>query len=160
VKPGVFAEPAIQLDLPATALAIAGADVKPDWKLDGVNLLPYIAGDKSGAPHDALYWRLGEQMAIRCGDYKLVRYDSNADTNHGKGRQPVSATKLYNLADDIHEDKDLAAAQPAKVKELQAKWDAWNATLVAPLWGGRGNYDSDGPEPGESEKAKRRKASK
>jgi len=25
---------------------------------------------------------------------------------------------------------------PERVKELQSKWDAWNATLVQPLWGG------------------------
>jgi hypothetical protein len=33
-------------------------------------LLP--GGEKSGAPHDVLYWRFGEQMAIRVGDFKLV----------------------------------------------------------------------------------------
>ena len=44
------------------------------------------------------------------------------------------------LADDMDADRtelhDLAAAQPEKVKDMQAKWDAWNATLVKPLWGG------------------------
>ena len=159
VQPGVYAQPAIQLDLTATALALAGVEVKAESKLDGINLLPFLAGDKTGAPHDALYWRFGEQMALRAGDWKLVRYDSNADTNLGKGRQPVTAAKLYNLASDMHEDKDLAAAQPDKVKELQAKWDAWNATLVAPLWGG-GKSDSDGPEPGAPAKAKKRKAAR
>ena len=158
VKPGVFDRPAIQLDLTATALAAAGVDVKPEWKLDGVNLLPFLSAGKTGAPHDALYWRLGEQMAIRMGDYKLVRYDTNADTLTGARRQPVSAAKLYNLAVDIGETKDLASAQPGKVMELQAKWDAWNATLVKPLWGG-GTSDDDGPEPGAGlKKGKKKKA--
>ena len=40
------------------------------------------------------------------------------------------------LSDDIGETKDLASAMPEKVAELQARWDAWNATLVDPLWGG------------------------
>jgi len=31
----------IQLDIQPTALAAAGGSVKPEWKLDGVNLLPY-----------------------------------------------------------------------------------------------------------------------
>ena len=35
--------------------------------------------------------------------------------------------ELYNLADDIGESKDLAAAQSDKVKELQAMWDKWSA---------------------------------
>ena len=146
LKPGVFTKPAIQLDLTATALTAAGTPPKPDWKLDGVDLMPYLTGERTGVPHDALYWRLGAQMAIRSGDYKLVRYDGNADTQTGKG-QPVTEAKLYNLADDIGETKDLAASQPDKLKELQAKWDDWNATLVKPLWGG-GKTDNDGPEPG------------
>lgn len=156
VKPGVFNQPVIQLDLTATALAAADVEVKPEWKLDGVNLLPFLSGGKSGSPHAALYWRFGEQMAIRAGDYKLVRYDSNADTRTGRGRQPVTAPKLYNLAADIGETKDLAADQPDKLKELQSQWDSWNATLVKPLWGG-GKTDSDGREPGAPAKGKRKK---
>lgn len=155
VKPGVFEKPAIQLDLHATALAAAGVDAKPEWKLEGVNLLPYLSGEKSGAPHEALFWRFGDQMAIREGDFKLVRYDSNADTNNGK-RQPVTASKLYNLASDIHEDKDLSATMPEKVKSLHAKWDEWNKSNIAPGNKDRGG-DSDGPEPGSSEKKKKRK---
>ena len=156
VKPGVFERPAIQLDLAATALAAAGVEVKPEWKLDGVDLLPFLSGEKSGAPHAALYWRFGEQMAIHAGDYKLVRYDSNADTRTGARNQPVTAVKLYNLAADIGETKDLAAGQPDKLKELQAKWDAWNATLSPPLWGGS-KSGSDGAEPGTRAKGKRKK---
>ncbi|MBI5820688.1 MAG: sulfatase-like hydrolase/transferase [Verrucomicrobia bacterium] len=156
VKPGVFDQPVIQLDLTATALAAADVEVKPEWKLDGVDLFPFMSGEKSGPPHAALYWRFGEQMAIRAGDYKLVRYDSNADTRTGRGRQPVTAPKLYNLAADIGETKDLAADQPDRLKELQSQWDAWNATLVKPLWGG-GKTDSDGREPGAPAKGKRKK---
>lgn len=135
VKPGVYIQPAIQLDLTTTALAAAGVQVDQDPKLEGVNLLPFLTGEKTGAPHDALYWRFGEQMAVRVGDYKLVRYDSNADTHTGARNQPVTAARLYNLAADIGETRDLAAAMPDKVKELQATWDAWNRANVAPLWG-------------------------
>ena len=148
IKPGVYDQPAIQLDLTATAATIAGANTD---KLEGVNLLPFLSGEKTGAPHDALYWRFGQQMAIRCGDYKLVRYDSNADTQTGRGHRPVTAAKLYNLADDIGETKDLAAAQPDKAAELQSKWNEWNKSNVAPLWGG-GKADNDGPEPGAAPK--------
>ena len=105
----------ISLDLLPTALAAAGVKVSADAKFDGVNLLPFLTGEKSGAPHDALYWRFGEQMAIRAGDYKLVRYDSNADTRTGKRNQPVTGAKLYNLSMDISETKDLAVAQPERV---------------------------------------------
>ncbi|MDZ4402400.1 sulfatase-like hydrolase/transferase [Prosthecobacter sp.] len=151
VKPGVYEKPVIQLDLHATALAVAGAEAK----VDGVNLLPYLSGEITAAPHDALYWRLGEQMAIRIGDFKLVRYDGNVDANDG-GRHPVTAAKLYNLVTDIGEMKDLSAEMPDKVKELQAKWDAWNHTNVSPLWGSKGK--GDGAEPGKPMKKKKKKA--
>jgi arylsulfatase A-like enzyme len=147
LKPGVFTPPAIQLDLTATALAAGGVPVGQDSKLEGVDLLPFLTGEKTGTPHDALYWRFGPQMAIRVGDYKLVRYDSNADTRTGARNQPVTAAKLYNLAADPGETKDLAAALPDKVKEFQSRWDAWNAANVKPLWGG-GRRDNDGAEPG------------
>ena len=92
-------------------------------------------------------------MAIRAGDYKLVRYDKNADTLTGKNNQGVTTGMLYNLASDRGETKDLAATMPGKVKELQAKWDAWNAGNVKPLWGS-GSGDSDGDEPGAAPRRK------
>ena len=121
-----------------------------------MDLLPFLSGAKDGSPHDALYWRFGSQMAIRQGDYKLVRYDTNADTRTGGRNQPVTAARLYRLSDDIGETKDLAATLPDKVQELQAQWDAWNATLVPPLWGG-GRTDSDGAEPGTPPAKKRKR---
>jgi arylsulfatase A-like enzyme len=124
--------PVIQLDIFPTVLAAAGVESRPEWKLDGVDLLPHFSGEKPGAPHEALYWRFGAQMAIRRGDWKLVRYDQNAE-----GMQGTSPARLYNLAADIGESADLATEHPDKVKSLQADWDAWNAGNIAPLWGGR-----------------------
>jgi len=156
IKPGVFEKPAIQLDLHATALAAANVALSADLKLDGVNLLPYLSGEKSSAPHDALFWRFGGQMAVRSGDWKLIRYDSNADTQTGRGQQPTTATKLYNLARDIHEDNDLAASMPDKVKELQTQWDVWNQSNIAPLWGGQSRADAPKGATTPAEKKKRK----
>jgi arylsulfatase A-like enzyme len=156
IKPSLYQQPVIQLDLHATALAVAGVEPKPEWKLEGVNLLPFLSGARSGIPHDALYWRFGQQMALRAGDFKLVRYDLNADTLSGRRNQGVTAPRLYNLREDLGETKDLTADMPEKAKELQAKWDAWNASNVKSLWGG-GAGDSDGPEPGTPAKKKKRK---
>ena len=115
-----------------TALAAAGVKTQPEWKLDGVDLLPFLRGEAKGVPHDTLYWRFGPQMAIRHGDWKVVRYDSTAD---GEAGRQVTPLELYNLAEDIGESQDLAEAQPEKLKELRAEWDKWNAELVSPLWG-------------------------
>lgn len=81
---------------------------------------------------------------------------TNADTLTGKGGQPVTPAKLYNLATDIGETKDLASTEPDKVKELQAKWDAWNTANVKPLWG-NGSGDNDGDEPGAAPRKKKAK---
>ncbi|MBM4001096.1 MAG: sulfatase [Planctomycetes bacterium] len=155
VKPAVVDSPVIQLDLSATALAAAGAAAND--KADGVDLLPYLDGARTGPPHAALFWRFGRQMAIRAGDFKLVRYDTNADTLTGAASQPVSAARLYNLANDIGETNDLAAAMPDKVAELQSRWDEWNRANVAPLWGG-GRKSGDGAEPGSRAKKSKRTA--
>jgi arylsulfatase A-like enzyme len=127
----VYDPPVIQLDISATALAAAGVTVKPEWKLDGVNLLPFLEGKDAAAPHDALYWRFGEQMAIRRGDWKLVRPDLATNKEFG---DIAKVPMLFNLADDIGEKKDLAAAQPERVKDMLAAWQKWNAGLAAPAW--------------------------
>ena len=133
INSSVVDTPVIQLDLAATALAAAG--VQSETPLDGVNLLPLLDGLHKGPVHDALYWRFGSQMAIRSGDYKLVRYDRQADSATLRRNAGVTDARLYNLASDISETQDLAETMPDKVRELQEKWDSWNSSNVAPLWG-------------------------
>jgi arylsulfatase A-like enzyme len=70
-------------------------------------------------------------MAIRRGDWKLVRYDPAADGKDGV----VTDAKLYNLKDDVGEAHDLIKSNPEKAKELLAAWDKWNELNVPPLWG-------------------------
>jgi arylsulfatase A-like enzyme len=125
-----YDQPVIQLDIAATALAAAGVEAPSDKKLDGVNLVPHLEGQQESAPHDALYWRFGSQMAIRQGDWKLVRASRGAKEYEDIAREPL----LFNLASDIGEQHDLAAQHPDRAKELQAAWDRWNAALVPPSW--------------------------
>jgi len=126
IKPGsTFDHPIQNLDILPTALVAAGGKVDPEWKLDGVDLMPYLTGANPAAPHEALYWRFGEQWAIRKGDYKLC-------VNRIDGVK--TAPGLYNLKEDIGEAKNLASAMPDKVKELQADWDKWSAAQMKPLW--------------------------
>lgn len=69
----VYDHPVISLDVAATANAIAG--LKDDPVLDGVNLIPYLSGEKKSAPHEALYWRWTNQVAIRKGKWKYMTAD-------------------------------------------------------------------------------------
>ncbi|MSU51316.1 MAG: sulfatase [Opitutus sp.] len=117
----VYDFPVMNLDVLPTIVTAAGGKIDQSWKLDGVDLMPYLTGANSARPHQTLYWRYGPQWAIRHGDMKLV-------VSKGGSGKP----ELYNLVADIGESKDLAGAQPAKVKELQALWDAWSAEQAEP----------------------------
>ncbi len=127
--------PIIQLDVLPTALAAAGVTVKPEWKLDGVNLLPFLKDSASERPHETLYWRFGGMMAIRKGDWKLVKMpDPRSNNTDPATLKDLSGAELFDLAHDIGETNDLAAAHPDKVRELSEDWQRWNATLVKPAW--------------------------
>lgn len=75
---------------------------------DGISFAPTILGKGEQQQHDALYWEFHEtkQVGVRMGDWKLVM----------KNNQYY----LYNLADDIHEDNNVASKYPDKLKELKA----------------------------------------
>jgi arylsulfatase A-like enzyme len=128
--------PVIQIDILPTALAAAGIGAKPEWKLDGVDLLPYLTGQNSEAPHEALYWRFGQQIALRKGDWKLVKAPGGG-TEPGErgGKATTTGAELYNLKADIGEKENLAEKNPEKLKELAAVWEKINIGMVDPAWG-------------------------
>jgi arylsulfatase A-like enzyme len=132
----VYDEPVIQLDILPTAVAAAGGEVSSDWKLDGVNLIPYLKGEAEGEPHEFLYWRFGPEWAVRQGDWKLVQgYDYDADqAGLSVAKIRVTPPMLFNIERDPGETTDLAAKRPNRVKALQAAWEAWNRELMPPAW--------------------------
>lgn len=143
----VDSRPIIQLDVLPTALAAAGINAPSEWKLDGVNLLPYLTGKMDGRPHEALYWRLFGHMAIRKGTWKLVKTMEGPLVDADPATQAdLSSAQLFNLADDVGEKNNLATAHPEKVKELADEWLRWNKELTKPLWapGGRGRGGASG----------------
>jgi len=101
----------------APVRAAAGAPLPTGAKLDGVNLLPYLRGEESRAPHEILFWKNGDLGAVRQGDWKLVI---------GAWQ---SKLQLFNLADDIGEQRDLAKEKPDLVAKLHQAWLDWSATL-------------------------------
>jgi arylsulfatase A-like enzyme len=129
----VYDRTVAQIDILPTALAAAGAAVDPAWKLDGVNLLPFLGGADKGEPHEAMFWRFGNQSAVRVGDWKLVRGRAGLAR---KGRFAVTEPQLFNVAADAGETRNLAAEQPERVEQLRAAWERWNAQLPPPAWRG------------------------
>jgi arylsulfatase A-like enzyme len=110
-------EPGHLVDIMATVAEVGGAvypkefNGHPITPLEGKSLVPAFTGKP--IQRDAIFWEHEGNAAVRQGDWKLVR-------KGGKG-----AWELYHLKADRTELHDLASAQPGKVKELQAKWEAW-----------------------------------
>ena len=113
--------PVMNLDVTPTILAATGHPVDAAAHLDGVDLVPFLAGKKEGRPHETMFWRFGEQWAVRNSDWKLIV------SKGGSGRP-----ELYDLAADVGEQKDLAASEPGRVTELQKLYDGWNAEQAEP----------------------------
>jgi len=63
----------------------------------------------------------GPASAIYLGDHKLVRNDD------------AKTVKLYDIAKDRGEANDLAASMPERVKELEARLDAYLKAIKAPM---------------------------
>jgi hypothetical protein len=106
----------IALDVAATANVLAGnAD---DPALDGVNLIPYLTGQNTGAPHDALYWRWVGQSAIRKGQWKYLRGDDRE--------------YLFDMENDISESTNLLSRHPEIAKQLHSELAAWSRKLLPP----------------------------
>lgn len=76
---------------------------------DGISIYPTLMGqpDKQ-VKHDYLYWEFNttQMLAVRKGDWKLV-------VQNGQSR-------LYDLANDLHEDKDVASRNPKVLNELKS----------------------------------------
>jgi arylsulfatase A-like enzyme len=120
VKAGVTSDHAVSsLDMVPTALAAAG--VARVELTDGVNLLPFLDGTQSGAPHEKLFWRFHIYKAARKGSLKLIKQRDKAD-------------ELYDLAADISETKNLAAEKPELVVGLNKELAAWESQMIAPRW--------------------------
>lgn len=80
--------------------------------LDGVSLVPLLTGHpEKQAEHEYLYWEFHEgkatAQAVRMGDWKGVRL------------APKGAVELYNLAEDVGEERDVAAEHPDVVREIE-----------------------------------------
>ncbi len=123
IAPGApCSHPVSALDVFATAVDVAGADLPTDRPYDGVSLMPYLTGHTTAPPHEALFWRAEYHKAIRKGDWKLVKDEMS-------GR-----TVLYDLATDKSERRNLAAAHPEVVRDLEHVLTRWENEMVSPLW--------------------------
>src|SRR6185503_17725710 len=106
--------------------------------IDGRDVWPTLTrGAKS--PHDAilLAGTIPSRNAIRMGDWKLLvnpseQNDEEASAAANNGENQLPAVELYNLAEDVSESKNVAAANPERVKAMRARLNAFLKDAVAP----------------------------
>jgi arylsulfatase A len=144
-KPGsVCVIPVISMDLYPTILEIAGLTEAAHKSVDGTNLVALLR-QGSELKRDALFWhyphyqhyQLGGTTpygAIRAGDFKLIEFFDDM------------RVELYNLREDISEQRNLAARMPAKADELRARLHAWRKEVGAQMPSRNPNYDPSKPE--------------
>jgi arylsulfatase A-like enzyme len=136
VKSGlVINTPVSSPDFFPTLLDAVGAKPAPGQVLDGVSLLPVLAG--VAAPERPLFWHYphyGNQggapsAAVRLGDWKLIEWLED------------SRVELFNLKQDLGEQTDLAAKEPRRVEQLRATLHAWQQEVGAKFPARNPGYD-------------------
>ncbi|BDD11060.1 N-acetylgalactosamine-6-sulfatase [Fulvitalea axinellae] len=118
-KGGRYANPVSSLDLTPTFVALAGG--KADATFDGVNLMPYVLGEKTEPPHETLLWRFTFNAAIREGDWKLVRLPD---------RLPL----LFHLPTDISEQRNVSLKNLERTERMLKKLGDWDVSLPHPVF--------------------------
>lgn len=117
---GESAVPVTLLDLAPTLVELARLKPLAAGENDGMSLAALLR-DRSATTQRPLHWFFphyhGSGMvpgsAIRIGDWKLIHsYEDDSD-------------KLYNLALDADEKRNVAAANPGIVQRLRKRLDAW-----------------------------------
>ncbi|MEI9888777.1 MAG: sulfatase-like hydrolase/transferase [Rhizomicrobium sp.] len=118
-----YDKPVAHVDIFATTAAVAGAAVPHDRIVDGVNLLPYVAGENAARPHQTLFFRSGSYATLLDGDWKLQAMD-----------KPYAKLWLYNLAADPTEQHNLSTPGAGRTAELLKELRAISARQHKPLW--------------------------
>jgi len=115
--------PVSSLDIAATIYSVTGIDTLSDKNLhlDGKNMLGYLAEDNQKLPHPLLFWKLGNQSAVRDSAWKLVE--------HGDRKE------LFHLATDPYELEDVLADYPDVEERLEATYREWDSKNIPASYG-------------------------
>jgi hypothetical protein len=111
------------LDIFATVIAQTKTQINPKNKLDGVNLIPYLTGEKSGSPHDFLFWRKFDK--------------SNYASRNAFGDKIIGLEdkiSLFDLKNNISEDPKMILQDKSLTESLKIQYETWNAQMIDPVF--------------------------
>ncbi len=90
----------------------------PKAELNGRSLVPVLRSASAPSPHDALHWKVGQQWAVRQGDWKLL-HDPIDPASPNKPELFEQHWFLANIAKDPGERSNVAAQNPDIVARLR-----------------------------------------
>lgn len=126
------------VDILPTFAKLGGGRAPTDRKLDGLDIAPVLLGEPGAKGHADFHFFRGFQLeAVRSGPWKLHFGTPAAAAGKAKNKAAAKANpnarpaglQLFNLDADIGEARNVAAAHPAVVQQLQALADAMQADL-------------------------------
>jgi len=114
IEPGTKTDHiSVQYDVMATLSDLVGFKKPQDQ--DGISFLPTLLQKEEQKQHDFLYWEFpeyGGQVAIRMGDWKVVRQHLKDDE--------TPTVELYNLSTDPAETNNIALENPEILEQAAA----------------------------------------
>ncbi len=136
--------PVISMDIYPTILEMAGLKKAARQGVDGLSLVPLLH-QKAKLKRETLFWhyphyqhyQLGGTTpygAIRDGDFKLIEFFDDM------------RVELYNLKDDLGEQRNLTTQMPEKVEQLRKKLHSWRKEAGAQMPSRNPDYDPTKPE--------------
>ncbi len=124
---GVTDQPITSPDLFPTLLELAGLPADRTGPVDGVSFASVLLGRATALPERPLFWhyphysnqRGRPNSAVRLGRWKLIEWLED-------GR-----VELFDVSQDLSEQHDVAAAQPATAADLRQRLHAWRESVGA-----------------------------
>lgn len=104
------------LDLFPSLTVLAGGTLPEGIVYDGFDMLPVLDGSEL-SPRSTMFWQRRGDTAARVGSWKWV------DSARGAG--------LYDLSQDIGEQRDLSKSHPEKLHELKQAFADWTSRMEA-----------------------------
>jgi len=126
-------------DFYATIAAAAG--IPAPEHLDGVDLVPYLRGEKQGSPHEYVFFLNNDPddskhrhfVAVRWQQWRLYR------------KRDADPWQLFDLVKDPREEKNVADKLPNVVRGMAAEYARWKSTHVPPPEPPMTNVKNPGP---------------
>ena len=123
IEPGtIYDKPIIALDIFATVASAAKAEKYIKNEIDGVNLIPYLSGNKSGLPHEYLYWKNPDKDidVIRDERYKYLRIKNDE--------------YIFDLKNDISEESNIIDLSKPIYDRLKSQFKLWEKDMIDPVF--------------------------